>query len=43
MGLPFISYGGTNLLLMFTYIGILIRIQIEKKQTRSQAVHRSIK
>jgi hypothetical protein len=28
---------------MFTYIGILIRIQIEKKQTRSQAVHRSIK
>ena len=43
MGLPLISYGGTNLLLMFTYIGILIRIQIEKKQTRSQAVHRSIK
>ena len=43
MGLPFISYGGTNLLLMFTYIGILIRIQIEKKQTRSQAVHRNIK
>ena len=38
MGLPFISYGGTNLLLMFTYIGILIRIQIENKQTSSQAV-----
>ena len=38
MGLPFISYGGTNLLLMFTYIGILIRIQIENKQTFSQAV-----
>ncbi|MEC7677348.1 MAG: putative lipid II flippase FtsW [Pseudomonadota bacterium] len=37
MGLPFISYGGTNLLLMFTYIGILIRIQIENKQTYSQA------
>tara|TARA_B100001063_G_scaffold246545_1_gene286238 strand:+ start:289 stop:1437 length:1149 start_codon:yes stop_codon:yes gene_type:complete len=42
MGLPFISYGGTNLLLMFTYIGILIRIQIENKQSHSQAVHRSI-
>ena len=38
MGLPFISYGGTNLLLMFTYIGILIRIQIENKQIFSQAV-----
>ena len=38
MGLPFISYGGTNLLLMFTYIGILIRIQIENKQTFSQAM-----
>ena len=38
MGLPFISYGGTNLLLMFTYIGILIRIQIENKQTFSQAI-----
>ena len=38
MGLPFISYGGTNLLLMFTYIGILIRIQIENKQNISQAV-----
>jgi len=43
MGLPFISYGGTNLLLMFTYIGVLIRIQIENKQSHSQAVHRSIK
>jgi cell division protein FtsW len=43
MGRPFISYGGTNLLLMFTYIGILIRIQIENKQSHSQAVHRSIK
>lgn len=43
MGLPFISYGGTNLLLMFTYIGLLIRIQIENKQSHSQAVHRSIK
>ena len=42
MGLPFISYGGTNLLLMFTYIGILIRIQIENKQSHSQAVHRTI-
>ena len=42
MGLPFISYGGTNLLLMFTYIGVLIRIQIENKQSHSQAVHRSI-
>ncbi len=40
MGLPFISYGGTNLLLMFTYIGMLIRIQIENKQKHSQAVHR---
>ena len=37
MGLPFISYGGTNLLLMFTYIGILIRIQLENKQLYSQA------
>ncbi len=43
MGLPFISYGGTNLLLMFTYIGILIRIQIENKQSHSQAVHRGFK
>ena len=43
MGLPFISYGGTNLLLMFTYIGLLIRIQIENKQSHSQAVHRVFK
>ncbi len=43
MGLPFISYGGTNLLLMFTYIGLLIRIQIENKQSYSQAVHRVFK
>tara|TARA_B100001113_G_scaffold132875_1_gene108854 strand:+ start:644 stop:1798 length:1155 start_codon:yes stop_codon:yes gene_type:complete len=43
MGLPFISYGGTNLLLMFTYIGLLIRIQIENKQSYSQAMHRGIK
>ena len=41
MGLPFISYGGTNLLLMFTYIGILIRIQIENKQMFSQAPYKS--
>ena len=41
MGLPFISYGGTNLLLMFTYIGILIRIQIENKQMFSQATYKS--
>ena len=40
MGLPFISYGGTNLLLMFMYVGILIRIQIENKQSYSQAVKR---
>ena len=43
MGLPFISYGGTNLLLMFTYIGILIRIQIENKQYSSQAVSKNYK
>ena len=43
MGLPFISYGGTNLLLMFTYIGLLIRIQIENKQSHSQAIHRGFK
>ena len=41
MGLPFISYGGTNLLLMFTYIGILMRIQIENKQVFSQAVSKN--
>lgn len=43
MGLPFISYGGTNLLLMFTYIGILIRIQIENKQMYSQATKKNQK
>ena len=43
MGLPFISYGGTNLLLMFSYIGLLIRVQIENKQSHSQAVHRVFK
>jgi len=41
MGLPFISYGGTNLLLMFTYIGILMRVQIENKQVFSQAVSKN--
>tara|TARA_B100000035_G_C21035106_1_gene570491 strand:+ start:1822 stop:2970 length:1149 start_codon:yes stop_codon:yes gene_type:complete len=41
MGLPFISYGGTNLLIMFTYIGILIRVQIENKQVYSQAVNKN--
>ena len=41
MGLPFISYGGTNLLVMFICIGILIRIQIENRQKISQAVQRS--
>jgi len=41
MGLPFISYGGTNLLMMFTYIGILIRIQIENKQLYSQATKKN--
>ena len=41
MGLPFISYGGTNLLVMFTYIGILIRVQIENKQVYSQAVRKN--
>ena len=43
MGLPFISYGGTNLLLMFTYIGILIRIQLENKQLYSQATQKNQK
>tara|TARA_Y100000768_G_scaffold387867_1_gene380731 strand:- start:9470 stop:10627 length:1158 start_codon:yes stop_codon:yes gene_type:complete len=43
MGLPFISYGGTNLLLMFTYIGVLIRVQIENKQSHSQATHRGLR
>ncbi len=40
MGLPLISYGGTNLLCMFICIGILIRIQIENKRKISQAVQR---
>ena len=40
MGLPLISYGGTNLLMMFTFIGLLIRIQIENRQKISQAVQR---
>ncbi|MBH44450.1 MAG: putative lipid II flippase FtsW [Gammaproteobacteria bacterium] len=40
MGLPLISYGGTNLLCIFMCIGILIRIQIENKQKISQAVQR---
>jgi cell division protein FtsW len=40
MGLPFISYGGTNLLIMFIFFGLLIRIQIENRQKISQAVLR---
>jgi len=40
MGLPFISYGGTNLLMMFIFIGLLIRIQIENRQQISHAVKR---
>lgn len=40
MGLPFISYGGTNLLMMFIFIGLLIRIQIENRQKISHAVKR---
>ena len=40
MGLPFISYGGTNLLMMFIYVGLLVRIQIENRQKISQAVQR---
>ncbi len=38
MGLPFISYGGTNLLVMFTCFGILIRIHIENRKKVSQGV-----
>ena len=38
MGLPFISYGGTNLLVMFICFGILIRIHIENKKRVSQGV-----
>ena len=38
MGLPFISYGGTNLLVMFICFGILIRIQIENRKRVSQGV-----
>ena len=40
MGLPFISYGGTNLLVMFMCVGLLIRIQIENRQKISQGVQR---
>ncbi len=38
MGLPFISYGGTNLLVMFMCFGILIRVHIENKRKVSQGV-----
>ena len=38
MGLPFISYGGTNLLVMFMCFGILIRIHIENRKRVSQGV-----
>ena len=41
MGLPFISYGGTNIVVMFICVGILIRIQIENRKKISQAVQRS--
>ena len=40
MGLPLISYGGTNLLMMFIFIGLLVRVQIENRQKISQAVKR---
>jgi len=38
MGLPFISYGGTNLLVMFICFGILVRIHIENRKRVSQGV-----
>ena len=38
MGLPFISYGGTNLLVMFICFGLLIRIHIENRKRVSQGV-----
>ena len=38
MGLPFISYGGTNLLVMFICFGMLIRIHIENRKRVSQGV-----
>ena len=38
MGLPFISYGGTNLLVMFICFGILIRVHIENRKRVSQGV-----
>ena len=41
MTLPFISFGGTNILVMFICVGILIRIQIENRKKISQAVQRS--
>ncbi len=40
MGLPLISYGGTNLLMVFIFIGLLVRIQIENRQKISQATQR---
>ena len=40
MGLPFISYGGTNLISMFICVGILIRIQIENRKKVSQGFQR---
>lgn len=38
MGLPFISYGGTNLIVMFICFGILVRIHIENRKRVSQGV-----
>jgi cell division protein FtsW len=32
MTLPFISYGGTNLLLMFALISLILRIKYEASQ-----------